>query len=83
MKNEEKCVFGIAEDKQTVIIGVSPGAWEYMKDGMTHTFDLNKLGVPVKLILFGGKDQASIKALLTKDDGLDLTGLDFGFGKEK
>ena len=81
MDKDQKCVFAITEDKQTVLLGIPIAAWEYMKDGKTHTFDLTSLGIPVKIILFGGLDQASIRAVLNPTpDCLDVTGLDFGFG---
>ena len=31
-----------------------------MKDGKTHTFDLTSIGLPVKLMLFGGEGRAEI-----------------------
>lgn len=38
-----------------VVLGVSKDAWEYMKDGKSHTFDLVKAGLPLRLMLFGGE----------------------------
>jgi len=35
-------------------------AWEYMKDGLTHTFDLTGIGVPVRMMLFRGKDHGAV-----------------------
>lgn len=65
---EQKIVFGlshtgIGDGVPLVMLGIPEGAWEYMKDGKTHTFDLTKAGVPVKLILFGGKDHAEVKGM--------------------
>jgi hypothetical protein len=81
IKPEERVVFAISEDKAVVILGVPATAWEYMKDGKTHTFDLRRFGVPCQIILFGGKDQAEIrKCLNTSPDTLDVSGLDVGFG---
>jgi hypothetical protein len=34
------------------LLGVPAGAWDYMKDGKTHHFDLTNIGVPFKL-MFG------------------------------
>lgn len=81
IKPEQKTVFAVTEDKGTVIIGVPAAAWEYMKDGMTHTYDLRRFGVPVRIVLFGGADRAACLAPLnvTKDT-LDVSGLDVGFG---
>lgn len=58
---EEKIVFGISPDTDRsafVILGIPTQAWEFMKDGKTHTFDLTKVGLPIKLILYGAKDHA-------------------------
>lgn len=55
----EKCVFGLAashEGLPVAIIGVPELAWEYMKDGRTHTFDLRSLGFPVQIMIFGARD---------------------------
>lgn len=77
----QKVVFAITEDKGTLILGIPQAGWEFMKDGMTHTFDLRSLGVPIRLILFGAKDRkTALKLLNTDKDTLDVTGLDFGFG---
>lgn len=81
MQSEEKVVFAIAEDRKTVILGVSEASWEHMKNGMTHTFDLTSLGVPFKIIMFGGKTRTDVlKPLNMNENTLDLSGLDFGFG---
>ena len=37
-----------------LLIGIPKGAWEHMKDGKTHNLDLTRIGVPVKLMLYGG-----------------------------
>lgn len=81
---EQRIVFAIGDDKETVILGIPEAAWEFMKNGMTHTFDLRSLGVPIRLILFGGKDWAACLAPLKIDkDTLDVRGLDFGFGSSE
>lgn len=62
MKPEEKVVFAVSprghvdDDDGTfdVLLGVPLAAWEYMKDGKTHIFDLTKLGLPVRILLYGG-----------------------------
>lgn len=59
-KKEQKVVFGISYEGQgdgipVVVLGIPAAAWEYMRDGKTHTFDLTKAGVAVKLILFGAE----------------------------
>src|SRR4051794_3763727 len=55
---EEKLVFGFAPPADatkpaTLLLGVPRAAWEYMKDGKTHTLDLTKIGLPIQLILYG------------------------------
>jgi hypothetical protein len=55
---EEKIVFGFAPPADptkaaTLIIGVPQAAWEYMKDGKTHTLDLTRIGIPIQLLLYG------------------------------
>ena len=81
--DESKAVFAITEDRGTVIIGLSSAAWDYMKNGMTHTFDLRSLGIDTRIILFGGKTRKDVQTMLATDDNtLDMTGVDFGFGGE-
>ena len=81
---EQKVVFGISDDKKTVILGMSRAAFEYCSKGMTHTFDLNVFGVPVRIVLFGGETRQEIKALFNTDkETLDVSGLDVGFGGEE
>ena len=50
-----------AGEAPTVMLGITPDAWEYMKDGRTHTFDLTKVGAPIKIILFGEKSDEEIE----------------------
>jgi len=45
-----------------VLLGVPQAAWEYMKDGKTHTFDLTKVrALPIRIIMCGGRDQAQVR----------------------
>ena len=59
-KPDETLVFGFAHevDGAVCLLGVPDAAWGYMKDGKTQLLDLHKLGIPVKLILFGCRTQA-------------------------
>jgi hypothetical protein len=54
-----------------IVLGVTREAWVYMKDGKTHTFDLTKAGLPMRLVMFGAKDHAeamkTIEAIAAKD----------------
>ena len=61
---EQQIVFalGLTSDGKgpVVVIGVPSGAAAYMADGKTHTIDLSKAGIPMRLVMFGGKDHAEI-----------------------
>ncbi len=68
---EDQCVFMIAPEGTgdgvpLVVIGIPAGAWEYAKDGKTHTFDLTKgpSPVPVKIVLFGAPDAYELKRMV-------------------
>jgi hypothetical protein len=79
----ERVVFAIGEDRatrnQVVILGVPEAAWEYMKEGNTHTFDLTKLGLPIKIIMFGAKDrEEAIAAIPVAPHTCDMRNQDFG-----
>lgn len=66
---EQKCVFalspqGTGDGAPLMIIGIPAGAWEYLKDGKTSHFDLTRVGLPVKLVLFGAESHdAAMKVL--------------------
>ena len=58
LDRDQKIVFGIGpgEDaKPVIILGISKAAWEYARGGMTHTFDLTSVGLPIKLVVFGAE----------------------------
>lgn len=64
---EEKVIFGVAPDEGdglAVILQVPPEAWAYMKDGKTHSFDLTKIGIPLRIILAGCKNRADAVAII-------------------
>lgn len=78
---EERCVFAITEDRETLILGIPEAGWHYMKDGKTHTIDLRRFGIPVRIMMYGGTNRAELlKHLNISPDTLDLSGLDVGFG---
>jgi hypothetical protein len=61
---EEKIVFAIAPSGQgdgvpLLLVGVPTGAWDYMKDGKTHHFDLSSIGIPFKLMMYGASDHGA------------------------
>lgn len=39
-----------------------------MKDGLTHTFDLTKVGVPVRIIIFRGRSGDDVRRTLADAD---------------
>lgn len=56
---ETKVIFGLsppADGKSTVLLGIPRDAWRHMREGKTHHCDLTSAGLPVQLILFGGRD---------------------------
>ncbi len=65
---EEKVVFGVSADAgdgvPLVVVGIPAGAWDYMRDGRTNHFDLTRIGLPIKLVLFGAADHATAKAAI-------------------
>jgi hypothetical protein len=63
VRSEEKVLFAVSprpDDGLDILLGVPTAAWEYMKDGQTHTFDLTKLGLSIRIIMYGGPDHAAI-----------------------
>lgn len=66
---DEKIVFAVSPAGQgdgapVVVLGVPKDAWEYMRDGKTHTFDLTKAGIPIKLVLFGAESHDAAMKML-------------------
>jgi hypothetical protein len=71
---KSKIIFALSPSDVGPILtlGISEAAWDYMRDGKTHTFDLTSLGVPMKLMLFGAKTQEAalqtLKAAAARQD---------------
>jgi hypothetical protein len=70
---EERTVFAIApqgtgDGVPLVVLGIPLGAWKYIREGKTNTFDLTKgpMPIPVKIMIFGGMNHAEVKAILEK-----------------
>jgi hypothetical protein len=67
-KIEEKMVFGVSpgdgDGIPLVLLDIPKGAWEHMKDGKTHTFDLTKIGMPIKIMLYGADDHAAAMKMI-------------------
>lgn len=66
MSGEEKMVFAVSKagDEPLLLLGIPAAAWNHMKDGKTHHFDLTKAGIPLKLIVFGGETRAEMQAII-------------------
>lgn len=76
--NENKLVFARYEvpgESPVIVVGIPTAAWEYMRDGKTHHFDLTRAGVPVKLMLFGATTHDA--AMATLREVVDMQGLKF------
>lgn len=53
-----------ADGIPTLIIGLPEAGWEYCQKGKTHTVDMVPAGIPVRVVLFGGKDHDEINQWL-------------------
>lgn len=51
---------GVTTVPKYLLLGVSSKAWEYMRGGKNHNFDLRRMGLPTQLIMFGGKTHAHL-----------------------
>lgn len=74
---EQRVVLAYSLDGQgdgipVLIVGVPHASWVYMKDGKTNTLDLTGIGIPIKLIIFGGPDHAACMKQIT--DGIQAAG---------
>ncbi|OGT54669.1 MAG: hypothetical protein A3E01_09975 [Gammaproteobacteria bacterium RIFCSPHIGHO2_12_FULL_63_22] len=79
MTREDQMLFALAptSDGQPpiIIFAISQAAWEYMKDGKTHTFDLTKSGIPLRLMCFGAKSHSD--AMKTLNDAMAKLGVPY------
>lgn len=66
MNSDKKMVFAVSKDgdEPMLLLGIPAAAWEHMKDGKTHHFDLTNVGIPLKLMVFGGNSRAAIQGLI-------------------
>jgi hypothetical protein len=69
VSKERKVVVGIgtpeiAGGPPTIILGMTPQAWDAMAGEGTHTFDLRKVGVNVQILMFRGESHAAIAETL-------------------
>lgn len=58
MDHKAKPVFAYTETPTgpIMIVGMTTASWEYCKDGKTLTFDLDSVGIPLKLVIFGAEN---------------------------
>lgn len=73
--SEHQIVFAIAPSPQgkILLLGVTRAAWDHMRDGKTHTFDLRKAGLDFQLLMFGGKNHTDIMGFIDRHNrGLGL-----------
>lgn len=66
---EDKMVFGISPNGNgdgipVVLLGIPRGAWDYMHDGKTHSFDLTKVGIPVKILIYGADNHTAAMKMI-------------------
>jgi hypothetical protein len=83
---EENIIFavspeGTGDGVPLVILGVPRGAWRYMHDGKTHNFDLTKVGIPVKLMIFGAMNHDAAMKIL--DDAAKAGGTTYEDARQK
>ena len=68
MIGENQVVFGVSPKRpdgvRVLLLGVTTEAWNYMKDGKSHTFDFNKAGIPWQVVMYGAPDHAAAKKMI-------------------
>lgn len=83
---EQKVVFAagpMPDAPPLLMFGIPEGAWEYMKNGKTHTFDLNNVGLPIQIMMYGGKDHDEVMNVIKEHNKkinqpyLDMRNKDF------
>lgn len=79
---DEQIMFGIAPDGNgdgvpILIIGIPQAAWAFMASGeRTHTFDLTRVGVGLKALVFGSATHETARAEVMKgiaESGAEMT----------
>lgn len=69
MTIQQRLVFAISpggtgDGVPLLLVGIPQGAFDYMRDGKTNTLDLTKLGVPLKLVVYGAESHAAAKKII-------------------
>lgn len=44
----------------TLLLGITEAAWDYLKQGGVNHFDLSSMGLELRVVVFGGKDQEEV-----------------------
>lgn len=89
-----KVVFGVSpptgeDEPTTILFGISTAAWDFMKEGNTHTFDLTSLGLPIRILMYGKPThEEALKVIHDYNKRLgvpmiDKSGEDFGIKEKK
>ncbi len=80
MSEESKVVVGVATSlvpggPPTVMLGMTPHAWDKIADGKTHTFDMRKAGINAQIVIFRGETHAEV--IETLRSGAEMLGAPF------
>jgi hypothetical protein len=74
---ETKTVFGLGQidGVPLVILGIPAGAWEFIKNGNTNTFDFTKAGLNLKMAIYGAATHKETLELMQKVMNADFGNL--------
>lgn len=66
---DKRCIFAIShagtgDNIPVLVVGIPEECYDVLRSGLTQTMDLTMVGLPIKLVLFGGKDHTECKRLL-------------------
>jgi hypothetical protein len=88
-RKPEQCLFAFkpAENQPDgipILMFLMPeAAWDYMHDGMSHEFDLTRVGIPIKVVIGRTKDQETGMALLqVTNETIDARDADVSFQQD-
>lgn len=73
MQPKDHAVIGASYDAPdkvpVVLVGLSEAAWDYMRGGLCHDFDLTKIGINAKLVIFRAKTRKEAMDILSSGPG--------------
>lgn len=67
MPDDTQIVFSLTRDQKggtVLILGIPGEAWEKIKNQNTANFDLSKVGLPLKVIIYGAEDHKAAMAVI-------------------